>query len=247
MEVMESEAAITAINALQRRVKELEQEQQELKEEVYTLNMQLQMKDDHFLQRQEELIKATRRARDMINNTTTTMQQLKSERMKNEDLKTQIALTEATLNGTQVAREDSLIVRVDELKRIQKNVDAYETLLVDIFANPWQSIAANYLSTSEMRSIKNDPDLLPQPVRDIVQRINKLPKKYKGQDLVTRRTIIQGLICCLEAAGELSAKIHDFEKRQKQTKTPMRVGIEIHNVAVQLYVLTQAINRFKYQ
>ena len=244
---MESEAAITAINALQRRVKELEHEQQELKEEVYTMDLQLQMKDDHFLQRQEELIKATRRARDMINNTTATMRQLKAERVRNEDLKTEIALTEAALNGTQNVRSDSLIVRVDELKRIQKNIDAYETLLVDIFAKPWQSIATNYLSTTETRSIKSDPDLLPQPVRDIVQRINKLPRKYKDQDIVTKRAIIQGLICCLEAAGELAAKIHDLEKQQKQTKTPTRVGIEIRNIAMQLYVLTQSINRFKYQ
>ena len=46
MEVMESEAAITAIHVLQKRVKELELEQQELKEEVYALSLQLQTKDD---------------------------------------------------------------------------------------------------------------------------------------------------------------------------------------------------------
>ena len=241
MEVPESEAAITAIKALQKRVKELEQERQSLNDEIYSLNLQVKFRDEEFANRRHDLTDATAMARQMVSNAASTMTEIKSEREANIRLKDKLARIEEALACDRT--DHSQQVQVENLRRIERSISEFEALLVNIFATPWQSIAAAYLTPAELKS-ETDPDLLPRPVRDIVQRMRELPRNYKAQGVVKKRAIVQGLVCSLETASELAAKIHELEKEQKRSRTPLRVGIEIHGVAVQLHALTRCINRF---
>lgn len=243
MEVPQSEAAITAIKALQKRVRELEQEKQALNDEIYSLDIQVKLRDEQFANRQHDLVDATEMAKQMVSNAASTMVEIKAERAENERLKQRLALLEEKLGASNPACRTQA-VQMENLRRVEKNITDFESLLAHIFSNQWQSIAASYLKPSELKNSDIDPDLLPRPVRDIVKRMLELPTKYRAQDIIGKRAIIQGLICSLETASDLAVKIHDLEKEQKVSRTPLRFGIEIHGLAIQLYALTRCINRF---
>jgi hypothetical protein len=246
MEIDKSEAAITAIRALQVRARELEQERQVLEDEIHSLKLQIDANAEEPNSHQTDIEQATERAREMVANAMSTMMMIQAERQRNSDLRQAIDETERALNEPAASDVGSVIEKVQRTQQIQKVLDEYTLLLREIFANPISCSASRYASKSDRRSVKIDTDLLKRPVRDIVQKVCGLPRSYCAQDLPTKRAIIQGLICSLETANSLTGQIHDLERRQVASKTPRRIGIDISAAAAELFALQESINRFSF-
>jgi hypothetical protein len=245
MDVDESEAAITAIHALQVRDRELEQERQTLEDEIYSLKLQVDADSEEPTSHQTGLEQATERARHMVSNATSTMM-IQAERQRNRELRQAIDATERALNEFAASDASSVPESLQRAQQIQKVLDEYTVLLRDIFASPTLLPPSSYASKSDRRPVNIDTDLLKRPARDIVERVLELPRSYSTQDLPTKRAIIQGLICSLEASNSLTAQIHDLERRQAVSKTPRRIGIDISVAAAELFALQEGIKRFSF-
>lgn len=243
-----SQAAISAISALQKRVRELEEEKELLTNEINTLNIQVTSKNDTYLRREEELKSATARAQRMINNASNTMVLIQEERAKNNRIKENIAMLEEEINGHSENVKDVALIRKTrtcEMLSINQILQHYEIIFGEIYASMVETRQLTFIDKKALRQVNADPDLLPHPLRDIVKKLKQLPTQFVGQNMQTKRAIIQGLTCAQEHANDLIMELRQLEKKRSSSQTPRRISIEIRNLACQLLVLTQTMKRFK--
>jgi hypothetical protein len=237
---MTSEAAVTAIEALQKRIRDLEFDQQNIKDSIYSLHLQIDACDQRDDLSQLRLFKSTSRARQMIDNAAVTMARITAERELNAHLKCEIATCENILG------EESEVGNTFKNRQIGNSVNDLEILIRDLFSLGWRSIATFYVSPANRRYLTRDSDLLPHPVRDVVERMRRLPGGYMGQPLPVKRAIIQGLICSVELHQKLSEQIHELQRRKSISQTPIRISFEIHSLVAQLFALEREINRISF-
>jgi chromosome segregation ATPase len=219
---------------------------QTLEDEIHSLKLQVDSNPEEPTSHQTGLEQATERARHMVSNATSTMMLIQAERQRNRELRQAIDATERALNESAASDASSVTENLQRAQQIQKVLDEYTVLLRDIFASPTLLPPSRYASKSDRCSVNIDTDLLKRPVRDIVERVLELPRSYSTQDLPTKRAIVQGLICSLEASNSLTAQIHDLERRQAVSKTPRRIGIDISVAAAELFALQEGIKRFSF-
>lgn len=241
-----SKAAIAAITVLQERIKELEAEKIGLQQGIESLQIQIHNKRCEITENETNLISATNRARQMIENASLIINRIHNARLENNQLRRNIALAEEQLNQLDSGLDSSCQKELSKRKIILKNLEEYRKLLHEIFSNINQDHFGVFLSSLEIAKIDYDPDLLPHPIRDVVHKLKLLPTQYKMQPVQKQRAIIQGLIRSVELANELVFKIRELQGSQEAAKTPRRVGFDIRTHAVNLYVLTREIRRFSF-
>ena len=246
MSLETSQAAISAIVVLQTRIKELEAEKIALQKNIESLRIQIESKNNEITENETNLMNATSKARQMIDNASIVIGQIRNARNENQALKENIAQCELHLynmkESPQVSREQEIYKR----NLIRRNLEQYQKLLNEIFATIQENHFGRYLSAADIRKINLDPDLLPQPIRDVVHRLRKLPIRYGNEPVATKRAIVQGLIRSIELGNEIVAKIKVLQRSLAITKTPRRIQFEIKTHAVHLYVLTHEIRRFDF-
>lgn len=246
MSLEPSQAAISAITVLQERIKELEADKITLLKGIESLQIQIKNTNCEVSDNESNLISATERARKMIDSASIMICQIQNARNENIELKHKISQAEQYLRSFET---DILAARQQELahkKFIRKNLEEYQKILREIYSNIQQDYFGVYLSPTDVSKINYDPDLLPQPIRDVVQKMKKLPTTYSNQPIKTKRAIIQGLIRSIELANEIVSKIRALQKSLELSKTPRRIGFDIKTHAVNLYVLTKEIRRFTF-
>jgi DNA repair exonuclease SbcCD ATPase subunit len=246
MDEPSSDAAVAAIRALQDRIKELEQDRETLQCEVDSLKIQAENHARDYRAREQELIDATNRAQDMIDQATPTMREISQARAEHQAILDEMAAIENRLHSTDDGDSDSVVERLKAVNSSKSNVADYQLLLRDIFTSTSFPVASRILSSPEIQKIPLDPDLLPHPLRDVVERLAALPTEFRRQPVPTKRAIFQGLICSIEMSFDLANKIRAFERQKFKSTTPRRIGIDIHNLAVQLYVLEYYVKRFSF-
>lgn len=247
MSLEASQAAISAIVVLQARIRELEAEKIALQKGIESLHIQINNRNNEVNNNENSLMSATERARQMIDNASIMINQIQNARNENIQLRQKISQAESYL---QSLNSDAFGLRQQELARrkfIRKNLEEYQKILKEIYSNIQQDHFGVFLNATEVCRINYDPDLLPHPIRDVVQKMKKLPTSYSGQPIKTKRAIIQGLIRSIELANEIVSKIRVLQKSLEATKTPRRIGFDIKAQAVNLYVLTKEIRRFNFE
>ncbi|OHT16018.1 hypothetical protein TRFO_13502 [Tritrichomonas foetus] len=246
MSLEASKAAIAAIVVLQSKIKELEAEKITLQKGISSLRIQLSNKKEEISQNETNLIAATSRARQMIDNASVMISQITTARLENQELRSNIAKAEEYLSDFETNVQETRQQEIIRRNIIKKNLTEYQKLLNEIFSNFQQSHFGVFLTIAEIGKINYDSDLLPHPIRDVVQKLKKLPTQYSKQPVATKRAIIQGLIRSIELANDIVYKIRELQKSLNASKTPKRIGFDIRAHATNLYVLTHEIKRFNF-
>ena len=241
-----SQAAVSAIAALQKRLKELEEERELLTDQVNKLKDHVTVNDSDYTRREKEVSEITARANKMIEDSAETLVQIKEERRQNSLLKQEILNTQKELSGLNHSCLDRLKVcssRKKQISSYDQVLKEYESLLGLIFEPP-QLIGRQH--TISMKKSDYDIDLLPANQRRIARQLQELPASYTKQNLVTKRTIIQGLICTREEVNKLADKIYRLEKMRCTTTTPRSITFDINKSIQQFMILSNGMKRFKF-
>ena len=236
----ESNAAISALAALQNRLKELEFEKNNLENEVEHLKMRMDKKESSILLREQEIIKITTRAENMVLNSSKILSEINDLREENCTLNSQIRNLEELLNDSKsklflknTKRQNDKI----EIEMLNNKILEYEFLLSILFQPP--HLLKNFKSKSSC-----DIDLLPMNLRRIAKRLLSLPTEYYSQPIEIKREIIQGLLCTREITSKLSYDIHKLEKQASSNSTPRYTTIEMNTLINQFKTLSRIMKRF---
>ena len=249
MEPEASRAAIAAIAALQKRVKELEDENILLEQEHESLQKALNTRDTAYTIRENALNEATAKAKLMLSGATAALIQIREARTENRRLKMQIDETEELIGKqkqkcttlTKSSRKISM-----SLSQLLEKLAEYESLLSDLLTPPPQSSPLTAEEVVLLSSTQNDPDLLPPPLSDILRRLQNLPKDFCRQTIQTKRLIIQALCDAKAATTEIKAKITHLEKQKFSSSTPMKFEAAIHKLATHLLIISNEMKRFRF-
>ena len=241
-----SQAAVSAIAALQRRLRELEDEKSILTKEVEKLNAHVSTNDEDYTKREKEVSEITARANKMLEDSAATLVQIQEERRLNTQLKEDIFTIQQELGESEEIATAKVQAKINKKKQIanyDQILNEYESLLSIIFQPP-QLVGRQH--QINMKKSDYDIDLLPLGQRRIAKQLQQLPDRYAKQPLNTKRAMIQGLLCTREEANKLAAKIYSLEKKRSISTTPRSITFEIDKYTKQFMILTHEMKRFKF-
>lgn len=242
MEPEASRAAISAIAALQKRIKELEEERITLETEVKSLHTQIDEKNSKFFQREKELQETTIRAKEIISSSSFSLTQIQKAREENEQLKNE--LEEAEDEYQKAISEKIKRPTSQQINVLLRQISEYEIIFQDIVSQTQKSQMLPCNSTLFLQLV-SDPDLLPQPLRDIVKQLRKLPVTFQNQAISTKRAMVQGICCAREHINRLTDEIRELQS-QIRKQTPRKLRCEIQTLSAQANVLIQEVSRFRF-
>ena len=243
MEPEASRAAISAIAALQKRIRELEEEKTTLETEVKSLHSQIEEKNGKFLVRERELQETTIRAKEIISSSSFSLTQIQKAREENEQLK--IELQEAEDQYQKAISEKIRKPSSQQINILLRQISDYEIIFGDIVEQT-QKTQMLPCNSAILQQLSSDPDLLPQPLRDIVKQLRKLPSTFQNQSITTKRAMVQGICCAREQINRLSDSVRDLHSKIRK-QTPRKLRYEIQTLSAQADVLIQEVSRFHFQ
>ena len=241
-----SQAAVSAIAALQKRLRELEEEKALLTKEVEKLNNHVTTNDEDYTKREQEISEITARANKMLEDSSSTLVQIQEERRLNQKLKKDIFNAQHDLDESEDAVEEILKERAAKKKQVaslDQVLSEYESLFSVVFQPP-QLVGRQH--QIRMKKSDYDVDLLPVGLRRIARQLQQLPERYSKQPITTKRAMIQGLICTREEVNKLAEKIYALERRRCTSTTPRSLSFEIDKYTKQFMILTNEMRRFKF-
>lgn len=246
MTVETSQAAVSAIAALQKRLRELEEEKLNIEKQIEQYSKNASFNNQEFERREREVAEITARAYKMTQENASVLVQIQEERKRRLELKNQLLDLEDQIEECGDACE-STRVEARSIKQTQYNynkiLDDYETLLGLIFEPP-KLVGKKH--DFKMRRSDYDIDLLPTSMRRMAQQLSELPAQYKSQNLTTKRAIIQGLVCTREETRKLKEKIYVLERKRNTSTTPRSLSFEINKYIQQFNILSGEMKRFKF-
>ncbi|KAH0789005.1 hypothetical protein GPJ56_007081 [Histomonas meleagridis] len=240
MEVEASHAAVSAIAALQERIRELELEQEELKEERAKLLNILDERDNMHSMREEALNKATEKANQMIANITETMDKVQYFREENKNLRKQIAQSKEALTKSspkQTSPRCSNTKLKADLKQIKQRLSDYECILGEILTTHPNMATLSHEDLVVISRETNQKNLSSK-INKIYQSLNQLPKSFSRQKNETKRLTLRTLRKAMYAISEMSLKIEELEKQINREA-------EIQKLNIQIKILSNEITKFR--
>ena len=246
MDQNSSQAAVSAIAALQKRLRDLENEKATLTKEVEKLNNHVSTNDEDYTKREQEISEITARANKMLEDSAATLVQIQEERRLNTKLRKDIFDAQQQLDESEEAVELILQERAIQKKQVaslDQVLAEYESLFSIVFKPP-QLVGRQH--QFRMKKTDYDVDLLPVGLRRIARQLQTLPERYQKQPITTKRAMIQGLICTREEVNKLAEKIYSLEKRRCTSTTPRSLSFEIEKYTKQFMILTNEMKRFKF-
>ncbi|OHT10293.1 hypothetical protein TRFO_04330 [Tritrichomonas foetus] len=249
MDKENSRAALAAIAALQKQIKMLEDENCLLEEEYNSVSKQISERKAKFEERETTLNTARSNAKQMLHNTNLSIQKISGERDENQRLKDHIDEMDNAIKE-EVIKQKKLKIMNRKLKSslndIMEKNEEYESIIFDIIAPPPIS---THLLENEIILVQyseNDPKLLPSPLSEILETMQKLPKLYCLQNPDTKKEIINVVYHAKEAATEIRSKISHLEKRKFSSCSPRKFDSQIHKLSVQLLILSNEMKKFQF-
>ncbi|KAK8866644.1 hypothetical protein M9Y10_009610 [Tritrichomonas musculus] len=249
MEPEASRAAIAAIAALQKRVKELEDENALLQQEHDSLTKTINSRDTAYTIRENALNEATAKAKQMLSGASAALIQIREARSENRRLKSQIEQTEQLIEKQkQKSRTYNLSTKKISisLSQLLEKLSEYESLLSELLTPPPQTTTLSPEEIVLITSSQNDPDLLPEPYANILRTMQSLPKDFCKQNIVTKRRIVQVLCQAKSATTSIKAKISHLEKQKFSSSVPVKYDSSIHKLSTHLLILSNEMKRFKF-
>lgn len=248
MEPEASRAAISAIAALQNRIKQLEYEHDSLilKKEDYQKKI---LDKDKAIEKRLELANiASEKAKSMMICMGKAMNDLSKARIENKKLREQIKSTESLIpsvgSGDAYNRKAKRKIK-KEYDVLMSKVNDYELLLSEYLKpkliNPTPD-GALALAVAD-----NDPSLLPEPYASTLAELIALPKKFRPQEMDVKRKIIRALCKAKLDTAKLSVQLRNLQRKPFSKKSkPERFDSKYNRVAAQHYMIAKEMSLFSF-
>jgi peptidoglycan hydrolase CwlO-like protein len=249
MEPEASQAAISAIAALQKRVRELEEQSGLLEDERDSLRLRLNDRDFAYQRREAALNDAASKAKEILNNASVAMSQLREARTERqklkaevEDLERQIHEIQSKIKSTKSGHRRTKSGLTDLLRKLAE----YEILIGDVVAQPPYRPCLSPDEASLLASREADPDVLPPSLGSILRNLQGLPKSFTTLNLGKKREVVKVLSEASAAVTELNAKIRNLEREKFASSTPKKFDTEIKRLSSQMFILSNEIRKFEF-
>ena len=235
MEPEASKAAISAIAALQDRVRGLEKEQRNIIAEIDFYKKKINSRDKKVQQRTMMLEDASDKAKEMLIYVTECNHELIAARDLHKSLKSDIQIIKETFeteDPTEKEKKAEKIISVrTELANTQQKASDYETILSE-FLKP---VPASCSPDGALMLAVSDGDakLLPQPLRTVIENLQRLPKDFKKQTIEEKRDTVQLLTIARNQTRVLSQQIRELEISYTNAKEKDRFDSDIKKLAAQ--------------
>ena len=239
-------AAVSAIAALQKRIRILENEKIQIQSQIEELQQKFQTQDNDYSIREKELQSVTERANRIIEESKCSLSQIKEDRALNISLKQQISQYNELIEQKNSESQQNHFNKNHWLqiqKKTRQIINDYDILL-QMFYSPTRLIGKrkNLLKSK----LSSDINVLPLNSRRIVQLLQQLPSTYNKQTNKIKRSILQGIRCSLHITNDLTDQIFNMEKQLTTSKTPRSLTYEINKLVTEFEIISKEINRFKF-
>jgi hypothetical protein len=246
----DSEAALASIKALQKRIKWLEADQENLKADYESLTRQLDRQNEDHSGRERSLSEANERAQGMLTDLSATLAEVLSTRELNERLKLEIAESEEIL-GKQRAKNLRLKRDVSEysaeFNETLAQLSEHEQFLAELCVPPPYSTLIPPEDLLLLASGDLEQGLLPPAFEEVHNRLRELPKSFPAQDLPTKIEIVETIGVAKAGAQEMLRRIRFLEKRRFASTSPRQFESNARVLAKQQFVLCNDIKQFRFK
>ena len=249
MEPEASRAAIGAIAALQKRVRDLEDEAAVLQDEHTSLMAKMNERDEAYTIRENALNQATEKAKQMLSTASTALIEIREARSERDRLNQQIAETERLIQ----AQDEKIKAKRVTYKRVKcdaalllQRLAEYELLLGDIFAPKLQSFNLSAEEIALISSSETDPSILPAPLSDILRNLQRVPKAFTKQRIETKREIVRALLDARSVLTDLNMKMKSLEKQKFSSSTPRKFEVEMKKIALHMRIIGNELQKFQF-
>ena len=249
MEPEASRAAIVAIAALQKRVRDLEDEAAVLEDDHEVLLAKMNERDQAFAIRENALNEATEKAKQMLSSASTALIQVREARNERDRLNQQIEETEKLIQAQnkKISTQKAQIKKVKyEVGLLMQTLSEYELLLGVILAPPPQTSNLTQEEIAVISSGENDPNILPPILADVLRRLQRMPKKFTKQTLEMKRATVRALFDAKSVTTDLNNKIMMLEKKKFSSSAPRRYEVKIKKLAIQMRIISSEMQKFDF-
>jgi hypothetical protein len=250
MEPEASRAGIAAIAALQKRVRELEDEGIRLVKEHSVMKRRIRSRFKANADRETALAKIGSKTEEMLNGASSVMNDLREAQNETDWLESRLAETRQLLRSG--AKKGHTCYRCSKrdksaLLNLFQKLREYEILLGDILRGPAWSLPLSHEDISILSHYGNDSDVLPPPLCDIHSELKGLPKDFKRQGLGKKRRIVRALRLARGAATEIHGRIKELEKKKYCSSTPRRYESAMKVLSIQLLLISNEMKLFRFE
>jgi hypothetical protein len=244
-----SDAALTSIAELQQRIKFLEYDNYNLKQEYESLKAQLEVQGTEFGVRDSSLSSANSRAMELLRNSSELMAQITVSRKMNSTLKDQVAQSERILSkqrskNQRLKREFTNMSQ--RLADITAQLSAHEAMIGEMCLPPKQHAIVPPGETLVLLAGDVPGDLFPPDLGLLHAKLKALPKIFHIQDLKTKKDIVYALATAKTSAQQLFSRIKFLEKRRYASSSPRQLESNARALARQQCIICNDMKQFSF-
>jgi chromosome segregation ATPase len=249
MEPEASRAAISAIAALQQRVRDLEDQGALLEEERDSLHRRLEVRDSAFRVRESSLNEATSKARQILDTTSAAMTHLHEERTRRQRLRSQLQEQQHLLDATvskQRSHRAAHRKSKGEVSALLRILREYEMLLGDLISPGLQRGALTQDEAILILAGNYEANSLPPNLARILRQLQEAPKRFARQSIENKRVVVKALSEGSAAITELNTRIKQLETQKFSSSTPKKFQADVKRISAQLLILSNEMSKFEF-
>jgi chromosome segregation ATPase len=244
-----SGAAITAIHALQLRVRELEARAVLLEDERESLRLRIDGRDFALSRKDAALSKATAKSKTLQNEAFTAAVQLRDARSIQATLQSQTADLNRqfgnVLSTIETTKSDHKAAQA-ELLDLKRKIADYEVLLGEVISRTSHRPPLTRDEKLLMSSGETGPETFPPSLAAIHRRLQHLPKKVSTMKLKSKLKVARALSAASAAVTDLNNTIKAVECEKCTSSAPQKYEKEITRLGVRLFALSREIKMFEF-
>ena len=243
-----SQAAVAAIQAMQKQLRKLEAENFELKREKGRLIKLSQDRESKRKKRNEKLSTYNENTSQLILSSSEVLSQLSAIRAEIEDLKSDNSQMENILRKEK-AKQESLdeeynCLKSDYVANIQR-LNEYQSFLGTFLKLPIAPTAIDLNGLVILNSSENNYEALDDDLLEIYEQLEDLPKKFKAQSLSVKKKILQTYCKSHGAATNLVNKI-TCNEQQRFSSIPQEMSEETKKLYKEYYAIINEMKKFEF-
>lgn len=243
-----SQAAVAAIQAMQKQVRQLEAENFELKREKRRLIKLSQERDSKRKERNQKLMEYTENASNMILSVSDALSQLSDIRNEIIRLETDNNQMEAILKKEK-GKQDSLDEEYNCLKSDfnanNQRLNEYQTFLGEFLKPPIAPTPMDLNGLLILNASEANSDALDVEYLDIFEQLQDLPKKFKAQNLDMKKKILKTYCDSHGAATKLVNQI-TINEQQRFSSIPHEMSRETYQMYQEYYAFVNEMKKFEF-
>jgi hypothetical protein len=249
MDFYDSKAAVDAMKALQDRIRDLEKYNSKVRKECAQMRALVENDEQTLNDREASLVSAADKAQKMLDGASQTLVELRRVRRENRELEKRAAeLTDLVEAKRQLeAAEHQKVAKVSgRRENAERLISEYEALFCELLSPPNFALTGHATVPFNHTTISVTTHSLPATLQTCVQMLQTLPVPFRDQRLEKKREIIALLLNARTIAYKMAEEIHGLELQLGEVGSQRRIQAEIDVKSAHLALVSQAMQRFRF-